>query len=179
MAQGEPVDEPDSRGNTPLHYAAQKDYVEVALALLAADADTGARNARGRTPMHMAAKAGSDAVMHLLRDHGAPEWVQDKEAGLSPFDVAVMHNRIGAAEFLLRIPGTWGFKVDHVSENEVWPALHIAAAEGFGQMVEFLLDAGFDPRALDDNGETAAQVAQQRNHMAIARRLREREARGF
>ena len=48
------VDVANSRGFTPLHYAAQQGHAEVARILLAAGADPGARNNAGQTPLDKA-----------------------------------------------------------------------------------------------------------------------------
>ena len=65
------VQEMDSDGRTPLHWAAEMENVQAARALLASGADVKARDGYGNTPLHVAARAGGAAVAQLLLAHGA------------------------------------------------------------------------------------------------------------
>ncbi len=48
----------DRRNNTPLHVAAQNGFLEVAVALLDANADVDVKNEDEESPLHLAAKEG-------------------------------------------------------------------------------------------------------------------------
>ena len=52
-------------------------------------------------------------------------------------------------------------------------ALHLAAANGKESVVETLLRAKADPNAVNKYGKTAAQVAEQYCHPALANRLKQ------
>ena len=76
------MDSRDFGGGTPLHIATRYGYVECAEALLAHDANVGARDADGKTPLTIAEEPEADAwvpveerkpVADLLRWHGAKE----------------------------------------------------------------------------------------------------------
>ena len=54
--------------------------------------------------------------------------------------------------------------------------LHFAAANGHSKMVQYLLDQGADPNALDTNSETPADAARQMAHANIASILEEAQA---
>ena len=54
------------KGNTPLHMAAYKGYVNVVVLLLAAGADREARNAGGETPAMLAARYNQRTVVQIL-----------------------------------------------------------------------------------------------------------------
>ena len=60
------TDEPT--GRTPLHFAAEHKGLQVAEILLQHGADCNARDTDGVTPLHL---AGSEAILRLLRRHGA------------------------------------------------------------------------------------------------------------
>jgi ankyrin repeat protein len=51
--------------------------------------------------------------------------------------------------------------------------LHSAAANGDAELVRFLLDAGADPDARQDEGKSAADVAAEKGHAEIAGLLRD------
>jgi hypothetical protein len=77
------VNSTDASGNTPLHYAANK---EIALELLANKASVSAREKTGGTPLHAAAYAGHIDVAAVLLAHGAD--VNAKSViGLTPLHV--------------------------------------------------------------------------------------------
>src|SRR5262245_43276777 len=56
---------------TPLHMAARRGFVEIALALLDCGAAIEARDRKGNTPLQRAMNCRKHAVVQLLKDHGA------------------------------------------------------------------------------------------------------------
>lgn len=62
--------EDEEYGNTPLHYAAQKGFLELAELLLSRGADINARENIGRTPFFRANSAGHKDVADFLRKKG-------------------------------------------------------------------------------------------------------------
>ena len=50
----------DNAGNTPLHIAAESNFVDAVDLLVAKDADCDHKNNLGRTPLHLAAAKGYD-----------------------------------------------------------------------------------------------------------------------
>ena len=60
------VNSTDKGGNTPLHLAAMAGSEAVTPALLAAGADTNAKNVHGQTPLRLAQKRGHAAVVAVL-----------------------------------------------------------------------------------------------------------------
>ena len=60
-------------------------------------------------------------------------------------------------------------------EKNNWTALHFAAANGKAQVVDLLLQAKASPTAVDKDGDTPAQMAEQQGHADLAARLRQAE----
>ena len=72
-------------GNTPLHYACQLDYPDVADILLQHGADPNAVSKINDTPIHCAIQNGNAGLVNLLIEHGAnPNYTT--ELGESIFD---------------------------------------------------------------------------------------------
>lgn len=96
------------RGDTALHAAAAAYDVEVARALLAADADVRAKNRRGAEPLHYASDGrpghgdpeAQRALVELLVDAGADPRAVDK-SGVAPIHRAVRTRGVGAVVALL------------------------------------------------------------------------------
>ena len=60
-------------GNRPLHYAAMKGQADIVLLLLKRGAEVGARNKAGETALDLARANSQEAVVELLKAHGAKE----------------------------------------------------------------------------------------------------------
>ncbi|KLP09246.1 uncharacterized protein LW94_14547 [Fusarium fujikuroi] len=58
----------DQNGFTPLHLAAERDHLAIAMLLLGSSANPNARANGGRTPLHLAARYASAALVELLVD---------------------------------------------------------------------------------------------------------------
>ena len=55
LTTGSPVDQRDSRGRTPLHFAAREGHLFAAMVLVGHGADPNARDLQKQTPLHAAA----------------------------------------------------------------------------------------------------------------------------
>ena len=64
-----------------------------------------------------------------------------------------------------------------LNDNDGWTALHYAASNGREAVVDLLLEANADPKIVGKDGYTAAKRAEIGGHAALAKRLREAEAR--
>jgi len=93
------VSSKDSKGNTPLHVAAENGNNEVAELLLTKGADVNARNNDGATPLHLAALMGSKEFAELLLTNGADVNAKEND-GRTPMAVARLYRRKDVAEFL-------------------------------------------------------------------------------
>ncbi|KAJ6808173.1 acyl-CoA-binding domain-containing protein 1-like [Iris pallida] len=76
----------DSEGRTPLHWAVDRGYFNVAEILLQRNADVNAKDDEGQTPLHYAAVCEREAIAKLLVKHNADPDMKDVD-GNSPGDL--------------------------------------------------------------------------------------------
>ena len=141
---------------TPLHWAAEKNYPELAELLVAAGADINAEVSWGMTPLQWAANMGSRDVAKVLLAHGAaPQLNMWAAAGLGMLDVVQSFwdsaspstLKPGAGQTRTRDlgDGKWGKSPPPESYAElVSEAFYIAARNGHLEVARFLLEKGAD-----------------------------------
>jgi ankyrin repeat protein len=148
-----PVNCRDSRGWTPLHYAAFNGQAKNIQVLLAHGAPVDATDNDGATPLHAAAAAGhADAIEALLLG-GAKINTLDHN-GDAPLQNAAEAGSLPATEVLLR---------HHASTEERSskspPPLNIAALRGYADVAHTLLEHGADVESRDNEGYTPLNSA--------------------
>ncbi|CAG8586276.1 6102_t:CDS:2 [Paraglomus occultum] len=77
VRDGANVNQKDLRGNSPLHYAACKGYLEMVIVLLQFGSDVNAKNINGRTPLHEAIRNHHQRICNTLIDAGANTEIYD------------------------------------------------------------------------------------------------------
>ena len=133
----------------PIHRASYKgSYGEVAEELENGQ-DPNTPGAQNRYPLHRAVAGKSDKIVSLLLKHGAECDIKDK-AGKTPLHWAAMLDAVNCAHVLL-LEGKCN--VDCKAKNGRTPC-HFAASENKMRMLEWLLENGAQPDALDNNGQT-------------------------
>uniref|UniRef100_A0A6Q2WPP2 Ion transport domain-containing protein n=1 Tax=Esox lucius TaxID=8010 RepID=A0A6Q2WPP2_ESOLU len=78
----------DDRGNTPLHWAVQRNQGESCACLLDLGADPNIRNLSLRSPLHMAVRLGHNALVELLLSHNNTDVNLEGELGNTPVMMA-------------------------------------------------------------------------------------------
>lgn len=145
-----------AHNKTPLHWAAEKNYPELAELLLSAGADINAEVSWGMTPLQWAANMGSRQVAEALLAHGAtPQLNVWAAAGLGMLDVVQAFwdsaspstLKPGAGQTRTRNlgDGKWGKAPPPEGYLQlISEALHIAARNGHIPVAKFLLEKGAD-----------------------------------
>jgi ankyrin repeat protein len=156
----------EADGTTALHWAAQKNNVEIADLLIHAGANAKAENRFGVTPISLAATNGNAAMLELLLKAGA-----DANTKLAYDETVLMTaSRTGVADavnVLLQ-------RGADVNAKESWrgqTALMWASAEGNLSTVELLLKSGADLHARENGGFTPLMFAVRQGKIDVVRAL--------
>lgn len=126
-----------------------------------------AHSADGFTALHFAAFFGSERAATLLLERGA----DPDAASLNPMRVAPLHSAVATRRHSIIARLLEHGANPNARQQEGWTVLHGAANEGELATVELLLEHGADPRARHDGGKSAADIAREKGHEEIARRL--------
>ncbi len=178
LAKGAPVNEADTNGKTPLHYAAAAGYQSrgeqmarrfygasrheagrdpekwprepllVIESLLSSGADVNAKTRSGETPLLVVAEAGWPEIARVLLRHGA----DPNGAGRpewTPLHAAAREGHVRVSRLLIES----GAEVN-AAGRPGWTPLHTAAGGGHVPVSRLLIESGADVNARSDSGET-------------------------
>src|SRR5215467_376021 len=156
------VNTPEADGTTALHWAVEKDDVDLVDRLIKAGANVNAKNDYGSTPMSEAAINGDVAVLDKLLKAGAD--VESPNAdGQTALMIIARTNNLEAARLLLN----HGANVNAVEKWREQTPVMWAAAEGQAAMVKELVAHGADVNARSHVNDWERQVTAEAR--AIAR----------
>jgi ankyrin repeat protein len=130
-------------GSTALAWAAYRDDLKAAEALLAAGADPNIANVNGITPLALACGNRSAAMIAKLVQAGANPNSAQKWSGETAFMTCARTGSVEAVKMLLDA----GANVDAREARQEQTALMWAVAQGHPQVVKLLVDRGADIRA--------------------------------
>ncbi|MFH1831407.1 MAG: ankyrin repeat domain-containing protein [bacterium] len=181
------IDAKDGKGFTPLHYAATTGTLDVVKYLVEKKANINAKNREDSTPLHCAAKKGFLEIVEFLVKKGADITVKDKMGStplscaadlnvpieekekilsalmkncndLSLLFKAVFYGELKAVKFFVNEK-----KMDVNEKNQgKYTPLHLAAENGYLDIVKFLIEKGASINEKDNSGNTPL-------HKAVAR----------
>lgn len=153
IRRGAGVNEVDSAGFLPLHYACSSGFTEVARLLLEFGSDCSSY-LTGFSPMVVAAKNGHAEVLSLLASFGCS--VEDTGAAGTPAIVAACSLcQLGALKTLHAL----GARLDS-ADLEGNTALHVCArTDNSAAIIRYLLVSGADTRLMNVQGVTAITVS--------------------
>lgn len=142
----------DARRNDGLvRHAAESGQLEMARLLIERGANIHATAMGGRTALHGAAELGHEGLTAFLLSKGAQADRKEKK-GRTPLMLACDGNHLGVVRVLVEHMGGKGLEERNV---DGYTALHCAVDNTcHADMVRFLLLAGADPTAVDNEGRT-------------------------
>jgi ankyrin repeat protein len=162
-------------GVTALYIAAREGDLAAVRTLLAAGADANATLPAGETVLMTAAKTGDAAIVRALLTGGA-ESVSLSQLG----DVRAAARAAEMAGYSSIGNPAVATNYADVNARERWygrTALMLAAAEGHGDVVDLLIEAGSDVNLLDEQGASALSLARDFGNLDVAAKLEEAGAR--
>jgi len=160
----------EQRGGLPLHDAALAgDATRVAVLLDAAPWAVDLLSPDGWSALHLAAFVGKDAAVVSLLERGASARIMGRafEQNLA-VHAACAGRRLGKAAFAKLLAATGD---PNAPQKQGYTPLMIAAGNGFVDAVDALLAAGADRTLKQADGKTAADLARERGHHDLAKRL--------
>ena len=155
-------------GETPLHWAAQRDHLSIAAQLIKSGAEAKTTNRYGIPPLILACLRGSASMTELLLKTGAEVNAATPD-GRTPLMVAAQTGKPQALEVLLE----HGAQANARERSKGQTALIWAAAEGNVEAVRLLLRHGAELAVKSNGGFTAFLVAVRQGHLGVARALLE------
>lgn len=158
----------DDIGNTALHLAIREGHEDIAVELLAYNANPSLGNAFSQTPLMYAAERNLIALIPLLRKKGA--FVDQTNCyGTTALMGAAACGNIEAAKQLLAAHPTSSEKANPNLSNQFGTtALMMAAREGHFKMVQLLVRHGALLHPINKNEQNALTLARQNGHHEIA-----------
>jgi ankyrin repeat protein len=144
-------------GATALHWAAYADDAETTALLIRAGANVNVANDHGVSPLAIAARQGNANVLGQLMKAGADP--NDKLNEVNSGETPLMHAARGGGADAVRMLILAGARVNASESWNGQTALHWAAAEGRGAIVETLIEGGADIRHRSNAGSTPFMFA--------------------
>jgi ankyrin repeat protein len=161
------VNTPEPDGTMPLHWAAQRNDLEIAELLIRAGAGAGATNRYGISPLYLACLNGNAAMIERLLAAGA-DASKALPQGETPLMTASRTGNAASIEVLL----AHGAKVNATEQWKGQTALMWAASENNAAAARILIEAGADLHARTRSGDFSPFLfAVRGGHVATTRVL--------
>jgi uncharacterized protein len=166
LAQHADVNAAEADGSTALHWAAQRDNLEIADLLIAAGANAKAQTRYHVTPLSLACTNGNAAMIeHLIKAGADPNGTS--EEGQTALMTAALTGKADALKVLL----AHGANVNAKEPYKGQTALMWAASEGNASAAAMLIEFGGDVKAKSTAGFTPLLFAVRDAHIDAAKVL--------
>uniref|UniRef100_A0A8B9LR99 Transient receptor potential cation channel subfamily A member 1 n=1 Tax=Astyanax mexicanus TaxID=7994 RepID=A0A8B9LR99_ASTMX len=162
------LNDEDSEGCTPLHYACRLGIPDSVKNMLGLEVSLDQKSKQKKSALHFAAEYGRINTCHRLLEPMTDTRLLNEgdEKGMTPLHLASRGGHVKVVELLLRKGALFH------SDYKGWSCLHHAAAEGFTQTMETLLISNIKLLdKIDGDGNTALHLAARAGHVAAVRQL--------
>ncbi|KAL6696427.1 ankyrin repeat-containing domain protein [Trichoderma pleuroticola] len=165
----------DQIGRTPLHYAARRVNPAIAKALVTAKANVNIADAEQRVPLYLAAEAGNVEGVKMLLAANA-EFTANHQRR-TPLHAAALKGSVQTVRALLvGYGGGKETRLISMLDNDLKTAIHLAAEQGYSDVVEELLKHSQGRHAIvidkqDGRGRTALFMASRNGHLNVVQQL--------
>ncbi|XP_032240951.1 tyrosine-protein kinase HTK16 isoform X2 [Nematostella vectensis] len=150
---------------TPLHQACRDGNINLVQKLLRENPlDVNARNEFGATPLHEATSSGFDDVVQLLLQYNADPRSRDNN-GFTGLICACIRDHPSTCQILVTVGKA---DVQDRCPNTGWVALHEAAARGYTDCFQALVEMGAPLHPRTTEGDTPRDLALRYGHVHIA-----------
>ena len=156
----------ETDGSTALHWAAQRDNLDLIEILLGAGANAKSANRYNITPLSLACINGNAAIIERLLKAGASA-NDTSEEGQTALMTAALNGRVDAVKVLL----AHGADANAKEPVRGQTALMWAASEGNAGAVKLLLDSGADVKAKSNTGFTPLLFGVRNGHLDAVKAL--------
>uniref|UniRef100_A0AAY5EHK1 Transient receptor potential cation channel, subfamily A, member 1a n=1 Tax=Electrophorus electricus TaxID=8005 RepID=A0AAY5EHK1_ELEEL len=167
------LNDEDSEGCTPLHYACRLGIPDSVKNMLGLEVSLAQKSKQKKSALHFAAEYGRiNTCQRLLETMSDTRLLNEgDERGMTPLHMASRGGHVKVVELLLRKGALFH------SDYKGWTSLHHAAAEGYTQTMETLLMGNIKLLdKTDADGNTALHLAGRAGHVAAVRLLLHRGA---
>ncbi|MCJ8744730.1 hypothetical protein PDJAM_G00122030 [Pangasius djambal] len=167
------LNDEDSEGCTPLHYACRLGIPDSVKNMLGLEVSLDQKSKQKKSALHFAAEYGRINTCHRLLETMTDTRLLNEgdENGMTPLHLASRGGHVKVVELLLRKGALFH------SDYKGWSCLHHAAAEGYTQTMDSLLTSNIKLLdKTDGDGNTALHLAARAGHVAAIRLLLSRGA---
>lgn len=151
--------------------AVKEGEVDLVLQLIASGADVNAKDCNFNSILHFAVQARSPKIIGILRYAGATVSASDKW-GKTPLHLAAEAGSLAVLEALMK-PAVKNSDLEIRQQEDLFTCLHTAASCGHPPLIAVLIDAGADPLARTEFGDTTLHLAAENGGDNVVRYLLE------
>jgi ankyrin repeat protein len=167
LEHGADIDWRDDRGQTPLLFALQRGYLDMARLLLDNFLPSvNQRDFRGRNAIWYAIDRGCPELVQILLNHACDIWISDVRR-ITPLNMCIIRKRPMVAQMLLDYSESRPLRPSLFEITAGDHPLSLAVGYGMTDMVKILISHGADVTTRDPHDRNVLHLAAERGHDEI------------